>query len=290
MLTSQSPPITPHTRAVGSGPTVLCLHSSTSSSRQWLGLMETLERDHRVVAVDLFGYGKTLPWPNHRPLSLDDEVDLVAPVIAAAHGPLHLVGHSYGGAVAARAALRFPQRIASLTLYESVLFNLLIENASSSAASAEIIEVEREVRTRVETADYIGAAQQFIDYWSGSGAWYGLPDWRREKLAERIAKAVCDFDATFGDKTPLRAYGQFRRPTLLLYGLRSPSASRRIVELLGTAWPHAEIRGLLELGHLGPVTHPGRIDHAIAGFLRGLSNVVIRPTIINMPATRDAIA
>jgi pimeloyl-ACP methyl ester carboxylesterase len=47
----------------GSGPIVMLLHSSVSGARQWRRLVDDLKDDFQVRAVNLYGYGKTPPWP-----------------------------------------------------------------------------------------------------------------------------------------------------------------------------------------------------------------------------------
>ena len=47
----------------GTGPAVILLHSSASGLRQWRRLFEELKDSYRVIAVNLFGYGATSPWP-----------------------------------------------------------------------------------------------------------------------------------------------------------------------------------------------------------------------------------
>jgi pimeloyl-ACP methyl ester carboxylesterase len=49
--------------AGSSGPVVMLVHSSVSGARQWRRLMGDLKNQFRVRAVNLFGYGKTPPWP-----------------------------------------------------------------------------------------------------------------------------------------------------------------------------------------------------------------------------------
>ena len=103
-MTQPQPPAQPFVRQAGSGPTVVCLHSNASSSAQWRGLMDLLAPRFTVLAPDSYGSGKTPEWPSDRVISLDDEVQLIEPLIAQASGSVVLVGHSYGASVALLAA------------------------------------------------------------------------------------------------------------------------------------------------------------------------------------------
>jgi pimeloyl-ACP methyl ester carboxylesterase len=134
-------PQTPYFREAGSGTSVVCIHSSASSSGQWRTLMERLADRFRVIAVDLYGSGKTAAWPQGQPMHLDDEVALLSSVFRAAGDRFHLIGHSFGGAIALKAALANRDRVLSLVLYEPVLFSVLIADAPDSAAAREIFAV-----------------------------------------------------------------------------------------------------------------------------------------------------
>jgi pimeloyl-ACP methyl ester carboxylesterase len=61
----------------GSGPLVIPVHSSVSAARQWRRLMDDVKSHFRVRAVNLFGYGKTPPWPAEARQSLTDQTRLV---------------------------------------------------------------------------------------------------------------------------------------------------------------------------------------------------------------------
>jgi pimeloyl-ACP methyl ester carboxylesterase len=87
---------------------VIALHCSGSSGRQWRRLAETLGGQYAVVAPDLFGSGSNGHWSGERSFKLADEAAPVIDIIDACQAPVHLVGHSYGGAVALRVALARP--------------------------------------------------------------------------------------------------------------------------------------------------------------------------------------
>src|SRR5882724_4593856 len=83
--------------------TVIALHCSLGSGRQWARLAEALGDGYQLIAPDLSGYGRHLARPI-MPVTLADEVALLGEQLEGADGPIHLVGHYYGGAVAFKMA------------------------------------------------------------------------------------------------------------------------------------------------------------------------------------------
>src|SRR4029434_10600870 len=81
----------------GSGPAVVLVHSSASGHRQWQRLIEALQSRYRLIAVNLFGYGKTSSWPGTRPLTTADQAELDAAAARVAPEAGHLIRHSARG-------------------------------------------------------------------------------------------------------------------------------------------------------------------------------------------------
>ena len=115
---------------------VIALHCSLGSGRQWTRLTAELGTSYRVIAPDISGYGSQLGWTD-LPMTLADEVAHLGAAIDRVEGPLHLVGHSYGGAIAFKIATasRFADRVRSLTLIEPVLPTLLRRKSRGPAAA-----------------------------------------------------------------------------------------------------------------------------------------------------------
>ena len=95
-----------------------------SSARQWDALVQTLQPRFHVHAVELHGHGTQPRWAGVKPLRLADEVALAEPFLQATDA-VHVVGHSYGAAVALKLATMYPDRVLSLVAYEPVLFRML---------------------------------------------------------------------------------------------------------------------------------------------------------------------
>ena len=258
----------PFCRESGTGPGVVCLHSNASSSSQWRQLMEGLAPRHRVLAPDTHGAGKGPAWPADRPLALRDEVALLEPVFARAGSPFSLVGHSYGGAVALVAAVQQPQRLRALVLYEPTLF-ALVDSAFAQPNDADGIRqtVER-AGAALATGDRGAAAEHFIDFWMGKGAWHSTPLARRGAIEAAIVNVQAWGRALFGEPTPLQAFDALTMPVLLMVGRDSPASARAVARLLAQSLPRLETLEFEGLGHMGPFTHPEVVNPAVEEFLR----------------------
>jgi pimeloyl-ACP methyl ester carboxylesterase len=252
-----------HFREAGSGTAVVCLHCSASTSGQWRPLMDLLADRYHVIAPDLYGSGRSPPWPGERPMWIDDQIELLAPALEHAGEGFHLVGHSYGGAIALKAALSLRPRLLSLTLYEPVLFSVLLNDAPESDAAREILAV------RDDTAHLgpEGVAQRFIDYWMGAGTWAAMPESRRAALATAVRAMKPEWHSAFNEPTPLQAFRALDVPTLLLTGTASTAAARGVARLLAGVLPNVQTEELAGLAHMAPVTHPHQINPLIERFL-----------------------
>jgi pimeloyl-ACP methyl ester carboxylesterase len=246
---------------------VVCLHATASSGRQWRLLQHELAGRYRVFTPDLYGVGDSPSWRGARDLTLNDEVDLLEPVFAAAGESFHLVGHSYGGAVAACAALAHPDRIRSLVLIEPVLFGLLLAEDPGQPAAREIVAVRDDTTAAVALGAPERAAERFTDYWMGAGTWASIPAPRRSAVAQAMSDVGSEWSALFADTTPLSAYSSLKVPTLYLTGSESPASAREVARLLIKTLPDVTTVEVPGAGHMAPITHPGIINAAIEAHL-----------------------
>ncbi len=244
-------------------PAVVLLHASGSSARQWDALAQALEPCFQVHAVDLLGHGRQ---PGRPGATVHDEAALVQPLLQAA-GAVHLVGHSYGGAVAMHLAAAQPARVLSLAVYEPVLFSLLAEHEPWSPAAREAFALAEAMRGLVGAGEAAAAAARFVDYWSGPGTWAAMPAPRRDGIALRMPFIVQHFETLYREPMPARALARLRMPLLCLSGGRSTPAALRIAALLQALLPQGRHERLPEAGHMGPVTHPAAINAPLRAFL-----------------------
>jgi len=259
-------------RQIGSGTGVLLLHSTGISGAQWQDLLQAFEQDpaNRVtaVAVDLFGHGASDPWPGTRPLGLADEALAALAAMAAVPGRFHLVGHSYGGAVALKLAQLAPDRVKSLTVIEPAAFHLLRDRPDDDRRLyLEIGRIGLAVSRAAASGDYQSGLSQFVDFWNGEGTWGGLSAKKRQALLRQIGPIALNFWATLTEPSRLDALVDLRMPALVIEGESSPRVTRRISQLVAQALPAVERRLIEGAGHMLPLTHPESVNSAIRDFI-----------------------
>ena len=253
--------------ATGAGEPIVLLHCTAGSGRQWADAAESLRPNFRVIAPDLCGYGGTSHWPGNGTFNLAVEADLVAALLDMLGKPAHVVGHSYGGAVALQFASRHPRYVKTLTLIEPVSFHLLRDGDDiDERAFREVSEVGATVVNASNCGDYQGGMRRFVDYWNGAGAWDALPASQRLALATRINKVVLDFWATINDPMRQTDLGSLEMPTLVLSGGQSPLPTRRICFHLARMIPDVTARTVATAGHMLPVTHVREILPLVADY------------------------
>ena len=246
--------------------TVLCIPSFASSARQYRSLAARLAARYQLVTGDLYGHGERAPWTGETPFTLAHEAAFFEALLPE-EGPVHLVGHSYGAAVALHIARENRSRIRSMALYEPTMWGTLAALCKGEPATLEIEALRDDTNRLVEAGEIEAAAGRFVDYWAGAGAWDATSMERRPRLLATVRALRDAWDASFSNAWSAAELRSLDVPCLLMTGTRSTAAARRALRLLRETLPDADTRELEGLGHLGPVTHPERVDEVIDSFI-----------------------
>jgi pimeloyl-ACP methyl ester carboxylesterase len=154
----------------GAGPAVpvVLVHGGAANLTQWAAQLAHLRRSRRAVALDLPGMGES-PAPRDGDYSVPAAAGAVAEVAAALGlGRFVLVGHSYGGAVAAACGGAHPERLAGLVFADA-------GGDARATPPAELAEMRRGLQPD-RFAEYVGA-------WFETILAGGLPETRSAVLA-----------------------------------------------------------------------------------------------------------
>jgi pimeloyl-ACP methyl ester carboxylesterase len=200
-------------------------------------------------------------------MHLDDEIALLRSTFQSAGDRFHLVGHSYGAAIALKAALTCQDCLISLVLYEPVLFSVLMANEPQSDAAREVVAVRDDTIRLIDEGNLSASAERFVDYWTGDGTWAAIPEPRRPAIAEAMRAVKPQWHALFHEPAPLGAFAGIGVPTLFLTGTGSKASTLAVARLFTNVLPRVRVQEIDGVGHMAPVTHPERINPLIEGFL-----------------------
>jgi pimeloyl-ACP methyl ester carboxylesterase len=251
---------------VGAGPPVLLLGSIAGGRRVWDRLADSLLDRYRVLTLEMHGHGATPPWPGSRPQTLTDAVRLVHAVTAGSTERLGLVGHSFGGAVAMRAAVELGERVRALVLVEPTPFALL-----ARAGRDDLLDDVRRSRDRLRADLAAGrpeeAARELTDHWLGPGVWDGLPAERRAAIDRSLPHRLAEFEALTDPGLTLAEVATPEAPTLLVHDPGTLAPVRALVDVLGEARPDWERAAVPGAGQWAPLTAAETLNPLIGEFL-----------------------
>lgn len=242
------------------GCVVVLLHSSLSSSSQWLSLVKLLQPHFLCINIDLLGYGAASQVVDPDNYTLDTEVDRVMDIVNSETGEakFHLVGHSFGGAIGLRLARQVGHRLLSLVMYEPVAFHLLDKQGDGYK---EIMAVTAALQGNSATED----ARTFVDYWNHPGFFDTMPGKVQQLFAVKMDKVMLDFKGLIGQSYTLDDCDLTNCRVLVVEGKSSRLSAKTLVRQLVVQLPNAEHQ-VFDGGHMAPLTNDG-VAQLIAGFL-----------------------
>jgi pimeloyl-ACP methyl ester carboxylesterase len=249
------------------GAPVVLVHGSWGDHHNWDAVVPALARTLRVAAYDRRGHSRSERPPGQG--SIDQDVDDLAALVRHVFGgPAHVIGGSFGAAIALRLAAHSPDLIRSLVAHEPPLFGLLDDDPTLQPALAEVRDRIDVVMALLRAGDNEGGARQFVDTIAyGAGAWEQMPQASRDMFVFNAPTWLDELQEPSSLTMQLDRLANFDAPTLLTLGGTSPPFFPLVVKRVAAAIPYARQHVYTDAGHMPHLTHPEEYVQVVKGFI-----------------------
>lgn len=255
-------PVTYDEGRVGAGETVLMLHGLSADRGVWTRFAAGL-RHHHLLIPDLAGHGAT-PFRSGAGYAASVQADRVLSLLdALAIDRAHVIGNSMGGFIAARLALRAPERVLSLGLVDAVgvrsprpsPLGVMLEQGRNPF----LVHDEREFEAFYKMTM---AKPPFV------------PPFVRRMIAADYIRRRDQLAEIFGDIHEHHflddRLGKITMPTWILWGRHDQLVDVSTARAWAAGLPRAKLTIYDDLGHMPMLEAPSRTRRDYIAFLRSL--------------------
>ncbi|HET9441585.1 MAG TPA: alpha/beta hydrolase [Longimicrobiales bacterium] len=251
-------------RTTGRGEGVLLIHGSIFADIFSPMLNDPTFRGYRLITYNRRGFAGSSRA--QAPFTIEQQaIDAIAVLDRLQIRRAHIVGASYGGAIALELTRRYPQRVRTLTLMEAAVPAL-------GTVDPQLMQEVTAAYGLYQQGDARGAVIRFVNT-VVPGGWDAIAAAGATAMQEQ---AVADAATFFEVELPaLQLWNfsapdaaQLKVPTLIMVGGESTGARRAAHNALLQAIPDAEEVVIFGAGHELQMKQPHAVAEAISKFLQ----------------------
>lgn len=246
------------------GPPVVLLHGFNATMNTWDPVVPALADDHRVLALDLRGFGFT-DRPEDADYSPRGQARMVFEFLdERGVDEVAVVGHSWGTSVALQMALLQPDRVRRLALYSAWVYAEQLPTFFHWSRADGVGEVLFALFYRERPADKM--AQAFYD-----------PSILDQEFVDEVEEALHRPGALAGALEAVRGqrfeevehrYAEVDQPTLLLWGREDAVTTLDVGERLSVELSNSELVVYPRCGHFPMIEARHASNRRLVEFLR----------------------
>lgn len=256
-----------HVEVKGNGFPVVMLHGFTGDTTTWSDVVGYLEKESKVILIDLIGHGKTSSPAERCHYDMDQVVEVMKDLLRQLEvEEVDFVGYSMGGRTALAFAMNYP----------SMVRKLVLESASPGLET----EVERLLRRQKdeELANLIerNGLEWFVQYWENIPLFASqkrLPFLKQQRIKEQRKQ-----NSIKGLANSLRGMGtgaqssywkelrNYRGDVLLVTG-EEDSKFVGIAKKMQKEFEKCQYVNFANCGHAIHVEEPAKFGTIVSGFL-----------------------
>lgn len=262
-------------------PPLLLIHGLGATKASWLTIVPELARYHRVIAVDLPGFGASSK-PNARYSAAWFADKMLRMLEEMEYDSVALAGNSMGGRISMEMALRAPERIRSIVcLSPAAAFSRRPALALARLARPELgVLVGRLPRSHVKE----GLRSLFADPSRLEDSWYEaaiddfLSTWKSPRARVAFFRALRNIylDEPMGENGLWTRLSAMKTPALYVYGRRDVLITHHFSKKVARHVPHAQVAVWRDCGHVPQIEFPERTLGLMLEFLHAPSALTNR--------------
>lgn len=254
----------------GSGDAVVFLHGAISDKRVWNEYAVPISKNRRFISYDQRFFGNSIPENSQLEFSADTHAsDLISFIEALGIETVSLVAWSYGGDVAARAAIAKPELFKAIVYYEPDINGLIAGLPGAERATEKLYEHFGSAIEALEEGNLYDSALHFIE------AVFLLEKGGAIKESEEMVKVWKEnsktlplyLSAAAGNVASCEKLSGVSIPTLVVVGSYGHTYDSMMAERLVECTPSAVLDKIEGVNHDGPYREPSKFTEKIDSFL-----------------------
>ena len=255
---------------------LILIHGLGATKASWLTVVPQLARHHRVIAIDLPGFGAstkpngsyTAPWFADSVFRMLDQLGLQRVLVA---------GNSMGGRVAMEMAMRRPERVDGIAC-------LCPAAAFSYRPAVQLVKLLRPelsvLAGRLPRSHVISGLKQLFarpdrlhDTWYEAAVDDFLAIWRSPRARIAFSKSLRNIylDEPLGDSGFWSRLSQMQTPALYVYGKHDALITHHFARKMRRTIPHARVKVWNDCGHVPQIEFPARTVKTMMEFFHEAS-------------------
>ncbi|MFV0296695.1 MAG: alpha/beta fold hydrolase [Hyphomicrobiaceae bacterium] len=225
-------------------PPIVFHHGIGTDHNVWSDWLPHVVTRHRCLRFDTRGFGRSAVPPDDHAFTLESCLeDILEMMELAGPGPVHLVGESFGGTMVLLAALRHPEKVATVT----------ISNTAYKGSGIQYVAGWREAFTRQGVPAW--SADMMTKRFHDDALEHGKRAWFQSTQDASPAHVTAGLGELLARTDLTAELGRLKPPLLILMPDRSPFVTARMAVELSELVPAADLAMFPGARHGLPFSH-----------------------------------
>lgn len=259
---------TVHIERAGQGRPLVLIHGFASSTYEFRKIIPLLAKHHRVIALDLSGFGYTERPTEPESYTPLGQADLVMRTLDTLKiDSCDLVGHSFGGTIALQIAHLHPERVRRMVLISPL--SKVDRRPLLLANPAGRLLAYGTARTLVSLPGPFQSALSQAYYQKDALTREDSEEYRKRLLIEGMPRSFYSFSRSLAEKSEFNVnLTSIQASTLVITGQHDRVIPLESCRQAAQKLPRGQLIVLEQSGHSAPEEEPGKVADAILEFLR----------------------